>query len=130
MSLQDDHERRVAQFPEDVRGAHRHSANHRAELLESNLAGCFYCSQTFPPSLVEEWVDEDENGNGTTALCPRCGIDSVIGSASGFPITAQFLRKMHAYWFQPYAGQLARPTWPAWHLPSKFVTMSPGGPGL
>jgi len=34
-----------------------------------------------------------------TALCPRCGIDSVIGSASGYPITADFLLMMRKYYF-------------------------------
>jgi hypothetical protein len=34
-----------------------------------------------------------------TAMCPRCGIDSVIGSASGIDLTPEFLRKMHDFWF-------------------------------
>ena len=34
-----------------------------------------------------------------TALCPKCEIDSVIGSASEFPITKDFLERMHAHWF-------------------------------
>jgi hypothetical protein len=34
-----------------------------------------------------------------TARCPRCGIDSVIGSASGYPITREFLQTMKSYWF-------------------------------
>ena len=33
------------------------------------------------------------------ALCPSCGIDSVIGDASGFPITEEFLVAMEARWF-------------------------------
>jgi acetone carboxylase gamma subunit len=36
---------------------------------------------------------------GTTALCPYCGIDSVIGDKSGFPITKEFLEKMYQHWF-------------------------------
>jgi hypothetical protein len=35
-----------------------------------------------------------------TADCPRCGIDAVIGSASGFPITSEFLSSMNGRWFQ------------------------------
>jgi len=35
-----------------------------------------------------------------TALCPHCGIDSVIGSASGYPVSEpQFLKAMHDHWF-------------------------------
>jgi hypothetical protein len=37
-----------------------------------------------------------EQGVGQTALCPRCGIDAVIGSASGYPITQDFLQRMRA----------------------------------
>ncbi len=30
---------------------------------------------------------------------PRCGIDSVIGSRSGFPLTPEFLAGMKQHWF-------------------------------
>jgi acetone carboxylase gamma subunit len=36
---------------------------------------------------------------GMCALCPRCEIDSVLGDASGYPITHDFLSKMRHYWF-------------------------------
>jgi hypothetical protein len=50
----------------------------------------------FPPTEIKEWCDD-----GNTAICPRCGIDSVIGDASGFPITSpDFLARMNHYWFQ------------------------------
>jgi len=52
------------------RSAHRHSANNRQEILRSG-----------------------------TALCPHCGVDSVIGSAAGFPLTDEFLKAMHQEWF-------------------------------
>jgi hypothetical protein len=47
----------------------------------------------FAPSEITEWVDHWE-GVGQTALCPRCGIDSVIGSESGYPLTKEFLERM------------------------------------
>jgi len=50
--------------------------------------------EIFPSSGVKEWVDD-----GECALCPECGIDSVIGSTSGFPVTTEFLNKMKMYWF-------------------------------
>lgn len=80
---------------DDITLAHKHSANHRAEIEASSLCGCFYCCATFKPAEIEEWVDDDR-----TALCPRCGIDSIIGDASGFPVTAvDFLERMSRYWF-------------------------------
>ncbi|HEY4592684.1 MAG TPA: hypothetical protein VIJ61_09775 [Thermoanaerobaculia bacterium] len=99
MDWQEQHRQRIAAFPEDVRGAHLHSSQHRAEIGESSLCGCFYCCSTFPPSEIEEWVDKNAAGEGQTALCPRCGIDSVIGDRSGFPVTKEFLEKMKAHWF-------------------------------
>ena len=75
--------------------AHKHSANHRAEVLASDVAGCFYCCKTFSPAKIDEWVDE-----GGCALCPNCGIDSVIGSASGYPVQdGSFLKAMNEFWF-------------------------------
>ncbi len=83
--------------PDHIR-AHRHATYHREELLASEHCGCFYCLSTFPPTAIEAWTDEWE-GLGQTALCPVCGIDSVIGSESGYPITEEFLQRMKAYWF-------------------------------
>ena len=75
--------------------AHAHSSNHHAELEASEIAGCFYCCQTYEPSAIDEWIDD-----GQCAMCPKCGIDAVIGSASGYPITdKKFLRDMNEFWF-------------------------------
>ena len=96
-----DYYRRVAQFPPKVRDAHEHSSNHRCEVAASTLCGCFYCCQTFAPSAIKEWVDpaDDDLETGRTALCPFCGIDSVIGDKSGYRLTPEFLRTLNRYWF-------------------------------
>ena len=78
----------------DVISAHRLSKNHRVEIEASDCCGCFYCLSVFSPADITEWVDLD-----TTAVCPRCGIDSVIGSASGAPVNSAFLSKMNEHWF-------------------------------
>jgi len=83
----------------DLESAHRQSSNHRDEVLRSHFCGCFYCKQTFPPSEIEKWTDEVD-GIGTTALCPRCGIDSVIGAVSGIDLSPDFLHEMYDYWFE------------------------------
>ena len=77
---------------------HRQSTRHLVEVLASDGCGCFYCRAIFKPSEIGGWVDEWEGG-GQTALCPRCGIDSVIGSESGYPITEESLAQMQAHWF-------------------------------
>ena len=96
---QEDHRRRMAQFPEEVREPHRYSANHRAAVCKSKVCGCFYCCSLFPPGDILDWVDEDADGQGQTALCPKCGIDAVLPSEAGFELSPEFLARMKAYWF-------------------------------
>lgn len=99
MNWQEKYERHVAGFPNDVREAHGHSSKHRIEVEISSYCGCFYCTAIFTPEKIADWVDEDSTGVGQTALCPCCGIDSVIADSSGFPITEEFLSRMRSYWF-------------------------------
>lgn len=67
--------------------------------MESELCGCFNCLKTFSPDEIFYWVDED-NPKGSTAMCPYCNIDSVIGSKSGFPIdNPEFLEEMQRHRF-------------------------------
>ena len=91
----------VFALPEDhpLRAAHRRSIHHRAEIEASAIAGCFSCQATFPPSAIVAWTDTQEPPEQQTALCPRCGIDSVIGDTSGFTIDPAFLAAMHEAWF-------------------------------
>jgi hypothetical protein len=79
--------------------AHQYSSNHRKQIEQSDVCGCFSCLAKFKPCAIEEWVDENEDKIGQTALCPRCEIDSVIGSESGFIITDELLNKMNKHWF-------------------------------
>lgn len=75
--------------------AHKCSISHKEEVLKSDLCGCFYCEKTFSPSEIEVWIEEKV---GETAICPLCGIDSVLSSK--FPITDfEFLKRMNNYWF-------------------------------
>ncbi len=78
--------------------AHDASANHEDVLGRSDVCGCFYCLKTFPPSEIGEWVEEPSGGR--TAVCPHCGIDSVLSSASGFPLTQEVLEAMCEHWFK------------------------------
>ncbi|MFA6114774.1 MAG: cytoplasmic protein [Sphingomonas sp.] len=76
--------------------AHSHCTNNRAELEQSEVAGCFYCCETFSPKSIDRWLKE---GDGT-AFCPQCSIDSVIGDASGYPAgDPEFLKEMNKVWF-------------------------------
>lgn len=76
--------------------AHRYCTSNKQMLRKDNLCGCFYCLNVFSPEEIKDWIKDK---NGYTALCPRCGIDSVIGESSGYPITEDFLKEMNEYWF-------------------------------
>ena len=75
--------------------AHEFASNHRENLLKDRKCGCFCCLKIFDPKEIQSWI-KDTSG---TALCPYCGVDSVIGEYSGYPITTEFLKKMQQYWF-------------------------------
>jgi hypothetical protein len=78
---------------QELRDTHRHSSYHRKKLEASSQCGCFYCEKIFNPIEIVDWTD-----GGQTAICPYCGIDSVIGSAS-VPITEKLLQEMRILWF-------------------------------
>ena len=78
----------------DLIAAHKGSTNNRHALSQAGKGACFYCLEEFAAADVSEWVDSDR-----TALCPRCGIDSVL-SVSGQGADNEFLGRMHEYWFQ------------------------------
>ena len=79
----------------DYISAHQFCTNNRKLLEQSTICGCFYCGKIFKPLEIEEWIPETAG----TALCPYCGIDSVIGENSGFTITEKLLNEMNQYWF-------------------------------
>lgn len=78
-------------------------------LETSAVGGCFYCQRTFSTNAIADWVDED-NAAGATALCPHCGIDSVIPELADYPLTPDLLASMHAYWFERTVRMSAHPS--------------------
>ncbi len=83
----------------DIVMAHDHTINHRDDILRSEICGCFKCLAIFKSDDIKEWTDELTDGTSVTAICPKCGADSVFGSSSGYPIEEEFLRKMQEHWF-------------------------------
>ncbi len=89
---------------------HSKSAMNRHAIEASNQVGCFKCERIWDPLEfpIKEWIDNNplssrtpragENDNAT-ALCPFCGIDSVIAKLSVGKITYYMLGKMEEHWF-------------------------------
>ena len=84
----------------DLEDAHFYSCNNKPGLENDELCGCFYCLKIYRPKEIQDYVVADNNiDRYGTALCPWCGIDSVIGKYSGYPITHDFLKAMRKRWF-------------------------------
>ena len=84
----------------DTDRAHYFSSRHRDSLMKSDQAGCFDCLAIFDPSEITEWIKESpfrDRPAGETAVCPRCGTDTVLASAD-VPLTAEFLKQMKVRW--------------------------------
>ena len=70
-------------------------ASHNKKMIEkSNKCYCFYCKRVFENGEVETYLAEEE-----TALCPKCGIDSVIPDSIDEKIDEAIISEMHDYWF-------------------------------
>ena len=78
----------------DIKEASKYSMYNVSELEKSNKAGCYYCMSIFDASEIKETAD-----NGKTAICPKCGIDSVLPDSSPFKLDKEKLEELNNYWF-------------------------------
>lgn len=88
---------------EEIESAHKFSQPTKEDIENSKFCGCFYCCRSFRPKdkPIEEWVGKEPH----YALCPYCGIDSVLAGISGLPINDKdFLKQMYNHWFAIYKG--------------------------
>ena len=60
----------------------------------SEMCGCYFCKSIFPSTEVgdNDWITDS---HGRTVLCPECGIDAVLGDASGIPIQEDVLEELY-----------------------------------
>ena len=69
---------------------HSISSLHRPVLERETDACCFYCQGSFEVSEITLWTDQ-----GQTALCPLCGIDSVLPGT----LEPALIEEMYEYYF-------------------------------
>ena len=81
---------------EELKAVRKHNFRNKAEILSSELCGCYLCLKIFKADAIAGWFEEEhiDTGQNFTAACPFCGIDAVIGSASGYPITLELLKAL------------------------------------
>lgn len=51
------------------------SYENQKDILSSKICGCYFCLNVYESKLVKDYVKDK---NGFTAICPKCGIDSVV----------------------------------------------------
>ena len=78
----------------DLIYAHQLCNSNQEKLKNAQVCGCFYCLRIFDPKEIV-WEDEEDH----TAMCPYCGIDSVLPESATLPITKAFLKRMQEFWF-------------------------------
>lgn len=74
----------------------KHTRRNFREVTSSASCGCLSCARIFAPTTIVEWVE-----HCNTAVCPYCEEKTVIGSASGFPITDEFFAFVNDYEGKP-----------------------------
>ena len=86
---------------QEIKKVREHSIYNFTEVVASTVCGCFYCLRKFPPSDIVDWADKGKKIKkpGRTALCPHCGIDSVIGDRSNYDLSDKFLKELYEYSF-------------------------------
>ena len=73
---------------------HAYASHNKKMIGKSNKCYCFYCKSVFENGEVETYLAEEK-----TALCPKCGIDSVIPDSIDEKIDEAIISEMHDYWF-------------------------------
>ncbi len=69
-----------------------HAVNNEIEIVASKKCGCFFCRSIYDARKVSDWISDER---GVSALCPECGMDAVIGDASGIPLDKPLLKEMN-----------------------------------
>ena len=78
----------------ELKKLYAYSSNNKDMIAISDKCYCFYCRESFESGEVTDFSD-----GGKSALCPRCGIDSVIPDSIDEDIDENVISKMNEYWF-------------------------------
>lgn len=73
---------------------HAYSSHNKDLVTASGKCYCFYCKAVVSSYLVKDFAD-----HGQTAICPRCGIDSMIPDSVDEVLNENIISEMNEYWF-------------------------------
>jgi hypothetical protein len=79
--------------PEDAFAKLHKLSFRNKELLDlERAASCFNCFSYMKPDRIEEWTD-----NQQTAICPCCGIDSILPGEVAPPLLQEMYNRYFSY---------------------------------
>ena len=99
----------ASQMDPEYEAIHTRTFNNLGEVRASILAVCLCCKGVINAAAMfrDTPLDDiclaclDDGTMEETVFCPQCGIDAVIGDASGLPVTSpDFVAKLHAMAFR------------------------------
>lgn len=85
----------------EMRKAHKFTHSNLWYLSENQTCRCIYCLEEFESNEIDDYTLDD------TALCPRCGIDAVIGEKSGCIITKEEAEEFYEFFFLSGEGNIS-----------------------
>lgn len=74
---------------------HKYAIHNRKGIEKTDTCGCFHCKNIFYSGNITEWTDD-----GKTAICPYCGVDSIIYNKKDYIITSNDLEDLNRYYFK------------------------------
>jgi hypothetical protein len=78
-------------IPDQFKLAYDATCRTRDKLMATEHAGCFFCVTIYKPKSIQEWTDDGQ------AICPVCGIDSVM--PVGAEMDNGFVIAMNKYFY-------------------------------
>lgn len=76
--------------------AHGWCTGNESSIVSAERCGCFHCGEVFQAAEINEWIGDR---TGRTAICPRCGVDSVLPGTRPEFLDPAFLAAMNRRWF-------------------------------
>ena len=73
---------------------HAYSSHNKDLVAASEKCYCFHCKAVVSRFLIKDFAD-----NGQTAICPKCGIDSILPGSIEEVASEHIISEMNEYWF-------------------------------
>lgn len=73
---------------------HQYCTNNKKLISKANKCYCFFCMKEMKSEEIVDYLSVEE-----TAICPYCGIDSIIPDSINDEVNITIIKEMNKYWF-------------------------------